>query len=354
MVAADRRQKILRELALVGSVRSADLVRSLGVSEITIRRDLADLESQAALTRVHGGAVSPGEPKARSNVGSIGVVLPSARYYYEKVLRAIEQACQARRVRPVLAISDYDPRLETTALRRLVDRGVDGILLATALGDDRADQLGDVVDRTELPLVLIERAFRIPTLEREVSYVRTDHAHGARLAVRHLAALGHRRIGIASQYSPTSFWLRTGFSDEVRTSGLDTPPALPQLPDEADAVGTRRVLTEILEQVRATGATAVVVHNDTQAMRLLEVASGVGMRVPDDLAVVAYDDVNADLSEIALTAVSPPKRQVGLEATRLLLNSLDAGPGAEAVAHLELLPSLVVRSSCGGSRPPSS
>ncbi|SCD83819.1 substrate-binding protein-like domain-containing protein, partial [Streptomyces sp. SolWspMP-sol7th] len=95
--------------------------------------------------------------------------------------------------------------------------------------------------------------------------------------------------------------------------------------------------------------TAVLAHNDEDATRLVRDLAERGVRVPGDLALVTYDDEVAALAEIPLTAVAPPKRAVGRAAVELLTERLAEGGGGEREPrrHVELLPALRVRGSCG-------
>lgn len=100
------------------------------------------------------------------------------------------------------------------------------------------------------------------------------------------------------------------------------------------------------------GVTAAFMHSDADAVVLAPRLQALGIRIPEDLALVVYDDEVAGLSELALTAVAPPKRAVGAEAARLLLDQLTGQRSADQPRrHIELLPKLVVRDSCGGRRP---
>ncbi|MFE7565081.1 substrate-binding domain-containing protein, partial [Kitasatospora sp. NPDC057500] len=98
----------------------------------------------------------------------------------------------------------------------------------------------------------------------------------------------------------------------------------------------------------ADGVGAALVHNDQDALQLLPLLRARGVRVPEDLALVSYDDVFAALGAPPLTAVAPPKRAVGAAAVDLLVRRLAAtGSGGLPVHHLELLPDLTVRESSG-------
>ncbi len=104
-------------------------------------------------------------------------------------------------------------------------------------------------------------------------------------------------------------------------------------------------------------------HTDDHAARLVETALDRGLRVPDDLAVVAYDDENAELAAVPLTTVTTPRRELGREALQLLVDRIahdtgerdtDVRDGGEhrPPRHIELLPRLTVRASCGAAPRP--
>jgi DNA-binding LacI/PurR family transcriptional regulator len=96
------------------------------------------------------------------------------------------------------------------------------------------------------------------------------------------------------------------------------------------------------------------VHTDFHASRLVEIALDRGLRVPEDLAIIAYDDENAELAIVPLTAVSAPGRELGELALRMLFERIRSDdPRALSPRHIQLVPRLVVRESCGGSAAPS-
>lgn len=103
-----------------------------------------------------------------------------------------------------------------------------------------------------------------------------------------------------------------------------------------------------IAEAAGTGIRAVLVHHDQDAIQLPPLLRVRGLRVPDDVALISYDDVFAALAAPPLTAVAPPKRAVGAAALELLLRRLTAGTALPA-HHLELLPNLKVRTSCGGA-----
>lgn len=366
MLAPERHELILRSLRRHGRLRVAELAAQLGVSAITVRRDLAELDAAGLLRRVHGGAIgtagvlpgsrtgSPGGGPDGAGQPTVGLVVPSSTFYYTDVIRGAEATAERYGARLVLGVSGYDPQVEQERIDKILALDVAGLLVATALGDDRADEAGPRLDRVEVPVVLMERAFGFPDVAQEHDHVRTDHAYGAVLALRHLVSLGHHRIGVNLNASVTAYWLRRGIEQAARTLDVDlfvSPVALPARGEDPDTVAQ---LDAFLAECEAHGARAVLVHSDEHANRLVERAMERGLRVPDDLSVIAYNDETAALAVVPLTAVCPPKYQLGATACELLLRKLRGADGSVrtgAVQHLNLLPELRVRASCGALAP---
>lgn len=349
MLAPERHELILQSLRRHGRLRVAELAAELGVSAITVRRDLAELDSAGLLRRVHGGAVDPGPARLRPTQGSqltIGIVVPSSTFYYTDVIRGAEATADRYGARLVLGVSGYDVAVEQERLEKVLGIGVAGLLLSTALGDGRATEVASRLDGINVPVVLMERAFGFPQVAREYDHVRTDHAYGAMLALRHLSSLGHRRIGINLNASVTAYWLRRGITEAAETLGIELFVSPAVLPRGQEDPGVAQ-LDAFLAECEAHGARAALVHSDEHAARLIERAMERGLRIPDDLAVVAYNDETAALAVVPLTAVCPPKLMIGQTACELLLRKLRGGPGP--TQHLSLLPELRVRESCGAA-----
>ncbi|MBS3179865.1 MULTISPECIES: LacI family DNA-binding transcriptional regulator [unclassified Pseudoclavibacter] len=343
---------LLRELELRGSVTAADAAQSLGVSQVTVRRDIVELENAGKLARVHGGAiraVAKSAPKAARV--DVGVIVPSSVSHFPGIVRGMEAASHALRARIVLAVSHYRPELERRQAERLIDMGVQGVVLAATLNPSREDELGAWVRGLPVPVVFLERRLDSTALA-SFDAARTDHARGATLAVEHLAGLGHGQIALALyERTPTAPLIRDGYERAVRRLDLAPAPQIALPKGEGDASGTELdiALERILDDCMSSKTTAIVVHTDVHAARLVELASDRGMRVPEDLAVVAYDDDTAALAMVPLTAVTAPRADLGREALRILVERIAQTDGGATAKHLELVPTLTVRSSCGGA-----
>ncbi len=347
MLAQERHELILRSLRRHGRLRVADLVAELGVSAITVRRDLAELDSAGLLRRVHGGAIGTGTADQGTHGSrlTIGIVVPSAASYYSDVIRGAEAMADRYGARLVLGVSGYDVATERERLDKVLGIGVAGLLISTALGDGDADRLDARLDDIDVPVVLMERAFGFPQVAREYDHVRTDHAYGAMLALRHFVALGHRRIAINLQATVTAYWLRRGIESAAKALGVEVFLSPVDLPMRGDDPGAIAQLDAFLAECESFGSRAVLVHSDEHGARLVERAMERGLRVPEDLAVIAYNDVTAALAVVPLTAVCPPRRALGETACDLLLRKIQSP--ATPVQHLSLLPTLNIRTSCG-------
>ncbi|WP_051944628.1 substrate-binding domain-containing protein [Streptacidiphilus rugosus] len=361
-----RHRQILGLLRERPSLRVGDLAAELGVSAATARRDVEALAAAGLLDRVHGRVSRPRDDAAAPEAGPgadppvVGMLLPVADYYYAEVIRGARAAAARAGVRLVLGISHYSPEADRVQLAALAESGAAGLLLTPSWPEglpDAADERR--ILQLGLPAVLLERRAGPGTALAGLDRVCTAHNEGAGLAVRHLARLGRRRIGLlARSETPTARHLAGGYAAAMAALGLE--PLVLDLPGPhaRDATSDGQVVAE----VRRAGLDAALVHTDEDALRLLQALHRHGLRVPDDLALVAYDDEVAALADVPLTAVAPPKRQLGETAVSLLLTRLGApGGGAFGGAcgeggarrHLDLLPSLRVRVSCGDTPEPA-
>ncbi len=350
MLAVEREQLILKVARRDGRVVTTALARELGLSEITARRAINTLCSSGLLMRVHGGATLPNNGGPEGVHGSAtGLVVPTSDYYYARVIAGAESVAGRLGTRLVLGVTHYDAKSEKDRVQRLVALGVRGLLLTTSTYEPSGGETGRWLDSVRLPVVLMERSFTYPETSREYDSVRSDHAFGAALAVRHLAQLGHTSIGLAiREETPTAKGLKAGYAQTIQQLNLVEGAPYKALPVIAlDPAGTDTALNAFLDECVMTGTKAAIVHVDTHASRLVELAVSRGIRVPEDLSVVAYDDEVAAFAVVPLTAVSPPKQAVGGAAMRLLEARLNSGPGEMElpIQHLSLLPTLTVRKS---------
>ncbi|OYN99126.1 substrate-binding domain-containing protein [Enemella evansiae] len=351
-----RRERLLDELRSAGSISVSDVAGRFGVSELTIRRDVNALAQQGLVTRVHGGATLPSNLDRVPAAGpdgqrvasrfTVGMVVPSLDYYWPQAINGARAAASRAQSRLVIRGSSYDLKDNRKQIQALVGTGkMHGLIVAPDISGPEGARLLRWLDSLPIPVVLVERRPPEGLALRHLESVSTDHAFGAGLAIRHLNDAGHEHIGLlASPGSPTSKHVERGWRTTLASLGLSTETAL-----FADAVGfnsrdREQVIDAILERCTETGTTALVVHSDPQAVAVVQHCVDRGISIPEDLAIVAYDDEVAHLGQPPITAVRPPKQHVGRIALELLVARLEEG-AARPISHVFVNPALVVRGS---------
>ncbi|MEV0187034.1 substrate-binding domain-containing protein [Kitasatospora purpeofusca] len=353
----ERRRLIVTAVGdLGGQVRLKDLADRLGIPAVTVRRDIAALAEAGRLVRSHGfvSLDHPGPDRAPDHDGgpgagrTVGLLVPSVGSYFDEVIAGARAAATEAGARLVLGIAPYRAGDDPVQVERLLESGAQGLLLAPNLLPGRLSPACDWLDELPVPTVLVERRSPAPDGPgSRLDTVGSDHRHGVLRALRHFADLGHDSVLLAARGdSWTAEEVRAGYREGTRLLGL---PELPVL-DTSTAEGTQTDAAPLADRIAgavATGTRAVLVHNDQDAIRLPPLLRARGLRVPEDVALIAYDDVFAALAAPPLTAVAPPKGAVGGAAFDLLLRRL-TGSTDLPVHRTALLPVLRVRTSCGG------
>ncbi|MGK9220116.1 MULTISPECIES: substrate-binding domain-containing protein [unclassified Microbacterium] len=353
-LAASRRDLILDALARAGAVRVSQLTEDLGVAAVTLRRDLQQLEEEGLLMRVHGGAVPPPggvvarrRSPDRASAASIGVLVPSLDFYWPQVVRSLEGAARERGASILLRGTSYDMQDERPVLERMVEAGdLAGLVVAPNTDTEYAQDVIAWLTSSGIPFVLAEREAVSRPDGAPVESVTTDHALGAVLAARHLAQLGHRKVGLLiSRNSPTSRKIIAGWTAACRELELTPAEHVERILPDRGAPGFSKGVDEMLDSVLRAGVTALLVHSDREAMAIVDLVLSRGLSVPGDLSVVAYDDEFAELFTPALTGVAPPRAAIGRAALELLFARI-ADP-SRPVHRVTLSPALNVRASTG-------
>jgi LacI family transcriptional regulator len=253
---------------------------------------------------------------------SIGLVLADiTNPFFPEVARGVMDIAQARGYNVFLCNSDSDMEEEASILHSLADHGVDGFVLHPALGG--GDDLKAFAEHYA-PLVTVNPLFDYPGVSR----VMLDTRSGARLAVEHLIEKGHTAIGmLAGLAPPPPNLLRRfeGFREALEAHGLSVTSewVLPGPPVMGRGLeSTRQLLTQYPR------ITAIFAYNDLLAVGAIQACRELGRRVPDDCAIVGFDDIplSAMLAP-PLTTVRVNKYELGRQAVSRLFDMLD-NPGA--------------------------
>ncbi|WP_181765625.1 substrate-binding domain-containing protein [Streptomyces albidus (ex Kaewkla and Franco 2022)] len=363
-----RRQRILDAVRSRGTARVTDLAAELEVSVVTVRRDVEELARGGELRRGHGVARSTAPLAADDGLtgtgaltgasspqdgDAVGLVVPERHSYLFEAVHGARAVVEAAGMRLAMHIAPHAPASEHAMSLRALESGVRGLLIAPRWRSAAAERDDyDWLAGLDVPTVLMERRPSPGSSLHAMDSVRSDHWYGVHLALEHLTALGHRRIVLAARDdSPTARTLRSAFAQiATEHEGIDdwvvvlsSPGAVPE-PAAPESSTPPLDLAAVLRERRATAA---ILHGDVDALMLVQQLQDAGLQVPRDCSVIAYDDVVAALGSTPLSAVAPPKEEIGRAAAELLLRRLAHPPGArpEAVRRMELLPDLKVRGS---------
>jgi LacI family transcriptional regulator len=332
----------LRDVAEAAGVHAATASSALNPET----RRLVNVETARRVLRAAESLGFSPNPIARSlktaKSGTIGLVLPDiTNPLFPPIVRGIEDVLSGAGYSALIVNTDNDPERERAQIASLRSRQVEGLIVATARLDH---PLLAQLHEQKVNLVLVNRR----TSELDVPWITPDDTAGIELAVRHLAELGHRRILhlAGPQTTSTGVVRLRAFQNAVRDHGLDDDPALLASCSLWAETEGARVLCEVLDA--GTEFTAIVAGNDLIALGCYDVFNERGLVCPDDISVVGFNDMPLlDKLRPPLTTVGIPQHQVGEEAARMLLESINE-PGRPA--RSVLLPvSLVVR---GSTAPP--
>jgi len=282
----------------------------------------------------------------RGETHTVGLILPdSANPFFAKVGRGIEAGAFDLGYSVVLCNSEGNLTREQHYTEVLTKNQVDGIIFVAA--GDRTNSLSGLLDRG-VPFVVIDRD--LPDIK--VDAVLADNHQGGHLATRHLLALGHRRIACISgpsNVTPSAERV-TGYRQAMAEAALPIQESL-ILRGDFHLESGWAAATELLR--RPGPPTAIFACNDLMAIGVMRAAAELARRIPQDLAVVGFDDIELSAYSVPpLTTVLQPTMDMGRRAVQMLLDRIR---DSELPHRREIFPTtLTIRASCGGRPGPQS
>ncbi|HET6711288.1 LacI family DNA-binding transcriptional regulator [Amycolatopsis sp.] len=316
-------------------VTIVDVARAAGVSKSTVSRVLDERlprSNSETAQRVRQVAAELGyvrDPLAsgmrRAGTSTVGVIVPRLTDTVMAMLyEEIATAAAGRGLFAVVATTEDDPATEQFAVQTLVRRRVDGLILTTA--------------RLDVPTAQgVPHALALRTDGIGPAAIGDDRL-GARLAVRHLIDLGHRRIGLVGGpgYASSARGRLAGYRDALTDAGMAVDESLvagDSFSMESGETAGRALLD------RTDRPTAVFAVNDNTAIGIMAAAHALGLRIPEDLSLVGYNDIPVVSSlPVPLTTVRVPFAHIATTALDLLNEANDDRPPRTVVAAPTLIP----------------
>jgi len=272
---------------------------------------------------------------------TIGVLVPDiGNAHFSDAVRAMQNTAETAGYTMLLVNSDGDAKREDASLRTLFERQVDGLVLVSAAPAPSATLRMIVGQGT--PVLAMDRAIKGVPLDHILVNIRA----GTRDAVLHLAGLGRRRIAFVA--GPAMMWTAAeklrGYREGLEAAGISWDPNLVLQGDYTQASGGVQAFALLGQRPRPD---AVVVANNLMTLGAMRVLLRHKISIPDDLALVGYDDPAwTDVVRPALTVISQPTYELGRRSIQLLLARL-ANPDAKR-QHIMLDTSLIMRESTLG------
>ena len=320
-----------------------DIARLAGVSPSTVSRALttpgrisarteAKIRAAAAELNYRVNPFARALPTGRTKLIALTIADITNPVFFD-VVRGAEQVASENGYTLVLAESQESSARESATLERILPM-VDGVIMATTrIGDEEIQAINEFK-----PVVLVNRHVT------GVADVVPDIETGISEAVAHLAKLGHKHIAYLS--GPKASWMNNARWSVLMAEALAAGLTVVEIGPNAPTLATGR---DSLDRIKAAGVSAVVTYNDLMAIGLLRQAQEAGVRVPQELSIVGFDNsFGSDFTTPPLTTIGQPLAELGSQALGQMLAILDGGdeaPDAQKSAPDLMRTKLIVRGS---------
>ncbi len=269
---------------------------------------------------------------------TLGLIIPNLENpFYSRLSRGVIQTAERDNYSIIVCESKFDNLIGEKYLRMLIERGIDGLLIATL---DLENIFVDKLLKIKMPFVIMTCKIEKP----EVNYVIANDYEAGRQVVEYLISLGHRRIAFLkgpNVYSSNERF--KAYRDVMEKNKLEIKEYFitGQILDKNDAYKEVKSLLTMHKDI-----TAIVGNNDYTTLGAIKAIYELGLRIPEDISIIGYDDIDiADLLSVPLTTVHYPKFRCGEMATKLIIDMLENDKYESKKIILDTY--FVKRKSCG-------
>lgn len=331
-----------------------DIARIANVSHTTVSRALNDKSRIRSETKEKILAIAK-ELNYRPNfiarslvmkrTKTLGLVITTiANPFYIELAQGIEATATRLGYNIIFCSTHSDLSTEKQYTDMLRSKGVDGIIFSSAhVGDPNIIGLAEEA----FPIVLVNRRTYHPIVKEKVDYVGVDNILGGFLAVEHLIRLGHQRIGVIGGSSESSVGLERleGGKKALETYSVEQRDDYFLEGDflkESGYQGGKRFLK------MAEPPTAIFATNDYMALGVYHAIVEEGLRVPEDMALIGFNDIEfTAMKGLELTTIGQKKFEMGSLAVKMLIEKIEGSEGNLSKREILLKPELIIRKTCG-------
>lgn len=270
---------------------------------------------------------------------TIGVILPDiSNIYFSELAKSIEIACSKEGYIVLYSNTSDKSELDYEYVSTFLSRGVDGLIIVPANNSTKNDheKLMKLIEKFDIPLLAVDREL----IKNKMPLVTVDHFMGGYLGTKYLIERGHKVIGCISgpKNSNISNMRLEGYKKALQESNIAFDDRLVYYGNFKSYDGVSG-LKNLLEQ-KITG---IFAFNDMMALGVYSEARNLGITIPNDLSLVGYDDVFfAEFTNPPLTTISQPVNEIGIEASKLIINLINKNKGENVVI---LKPTIIERES---------
>ena len=310
------------------------------VSLGTVRQAMAELANEGLIYKEQGRGTFVAEKK-REKTFTIGLLLTDiGNPFFSQLARSIQEKAHTLEYSVIYYNTNDQLLRETESIDMLIKRLVDGVILVPVLKDGE-ERLMQKLRENDIPFVYLDRYLNEPASD----YIIIDNLSGVRQAMEYLISLGHRRIGCISAQPFTQVLEQRvkAYKKIVRENNFVTD-SLVQISNLPDDKGGYDAANKLLSTKNRP--TAIFATNDIIAIGAYKAAKNRGIRIPQDLSLIGFDDIEASSHlEVPLTTITQPINEMGKVAMKILAGKSEK-KDSENLQKIVLEPKLVIRESC--------
>ena len=325
-----------------------ELAAEYNVSLITIKSALSTLIDDGILFSRVGKGTFVAEKRASNDISkhdSIGLVLRDLKNpFFSLIAHMVEETAYSKNYNILLSNSSSQIKKEEAQIKNFQKLGVKGLIIASLRKEPHAPEIIRKLHNDNYPYVMVSYM-----ADKDIYYVGADHELGAYIGTEHLIKLGHKKIGYINSPENNSLGdvRGKGFAKALAAHGLVNNPGFGMRLRSDTHPGSFEagyLLGETFDSM-LNKPSAFFCYNDLSALGFIKRVLELGYKVPDDIAIVGFDDIEqSEYANVPLTTIHQPVERIGAAA----INKLIALIEGESPAYQTILkPELVVRESCG-------